>query len=178
MSDAALAKLRAIKEQERIDTIFDERFATALKSVVVTPENLKKLIERCNTSVTHYERRAQKLGWWIAAGYRLGEEIDSVTVINFLSGLTSDEYSLSEARFTSMWNVGAAAKLKDSRFARGLMASDEPVYRPCKSAKKCLKFEKRRPAPAKGNGAYCSSMCGASDRARAKRALAALPTVQ
>jgi hypothetical protein len=49
--------------------------------------------------VTHSERRAQKLGWWIAAGYRLGEEIDSVTVINFLSGLTSGEHSLSDARF-------------------------------------------------------------------------------
>jgi len=125
--------------------------------------------------VTHSERRAQKLGWWIAAGYRLGEEIDSVTVINLFSDLTSDEHNLSDTRFTSMWNVTAAGKLKESRLARGLMASDEPVYRPCKSGKKCLKFEKRRPAPARGTGAYCATTCGASDRARAKRALAVLP---
>jgi hypothetical protein len=177
MSDTALAKLRAIKEQERVDTIFDERFSTALKSVVATPKNLRTLIEQCNTSVpmTDLERRTQKLSWWVAAGFRLGEEIDSVSVINFLSDLTPDERAMTDSRFNSVWTVTSAGRRKESRLARGLMTTDEPVYRPCKSAKKCLRFEKRRPAPAQGKGAYCSTMCGASDRARTKRALATLP---
>jgi len=60
MSDTALAKLRAIKEQERSDAITGERFATALKGVIVNQESLEKLIARCNSSipVTQVERRA------------------------------------------------------------------------------------------------------------------------
>src|SRR6266446_1567220 len=90
MSDAALAKLRAIKEQEKADAITGERFATALKSVIVNQENVQKLITRCNSSVpvTQLERRAEKLLWWTSAGFLLGREIDTICLINFFSELT------------------------------------------------------------------------------------------
>jgi hypothetical protein len=54
----------------------------------------------------------------------------------------------------------------------------QPVYQACKSGKKCLRYENRKPAAAKGQGEFCSTACGASDRARVKRALAAIPTAQ
>ena len=175
MSDAALAKLRTIKEQERSDAITGERFANALKCVIVSQENLQKLIARCNSSVpvTQVERRARKLLWWISAGFLLGREIDTICLINFFSELTADEAVMSEGKFSGVWNAGHAAKVKASRVNRGVIASEGPVYRPCRSGKKCLKFEKRRPAPANGSGAYCTVNCAAGDRARVKRALSA-----
>lgn len=178
MSEAASQKLRTLKEQDRAQDIIDARFAVALKSVIVTPQNLAKLIERCNISpaATQVERRAQKLNWWITAGFRLGEEIDSVTMVNFFSELVGDELTMSDARFTNAWDTRAAAKLKESRMTRGLIESGEPVYRPCKSGQKCLRYERRKPAPAKGKGEYCSTACGASDKARVKRAVAASAT--
>src|SRR5438445_12640719 len=83
MSDAALAKLRTIKEQERSDAITGERFANALKCVIVNQENLQKLIARCNSSVpmTLVERMARNLLWWISAGFLLGREIDTICLI-------------------------------------------------------------------------------------------------
>ena len=173
MSDTALAKPRAIKEQEKADAITGERFATALKCVIVNQENLKKLITRCNSSVpvTQLERRAEKLLWWTSAGFLLGREIDTICLINFFSELTADEAVMSEGKFSGVWNAPSAAKVKASRVNRGVIASEAPVYRPCKSGKKCLKFEKRRPAPANGSGAYCTLNCAAGDRARVKRAL-------
>jgi hypothetical protein len=175
MSDAALAKLRAIRELDKARAAVDDRFATALKSVMVTPENLVKLIQTCNVSmpVTQIERRAQKLAWWIAAGYRLGEEIDGIAMVNLFSELVDEERTMSESKFTSLWPASAAMKLKASRLSRGLIGSDVTIFWPCKSGQKCMKAERRRPAPAKGSGQYCSSACGASDRARAKRTLAA-----
>src|SRR6266566_8592975 len=64
MSDAALAKFRAQKESDRLDNVGQERFGNALKSVVVTPENLQKLISRCFIpTAANLERRAAKLNW-------------------------------------------------------------------------------------------------------------------
>jgi hypothetical protein len=176
LSESALAKLRAIREQDKTQAIADDRFATALKSVIVTDANLRKLIGRCNVSVlaTQIERRAEKLGWWIVAGYRFGEEIDGIAMVNLFSELVDEERTMSESKFTSLWPASAAMKLKASRLSRGLIGSDVTSFRPCKSGQKCMKAERRRPAPAKGSGQYCSSACGASDRARAKRALAAM----
>jgi hypothetical protein len=171
MSEPALLKLRAIKEQERVEAIEDERFKNALRSVVVNPENLGKLIDRCNTCIppTQIERRVRRLTWWIDAGYLLGRELDSVTLINFFSCLIPGDGD---------WKDGDAKKRKELRFARGLVSIDaEPAYRPCKSARKCLRFEKRKPAPAKGTGEYCSPACAASNKARQKRHQAALPSV-
>lgn len=120
MSDAALAKFRALKEQDRAQEVRDARFTSALKLVVVTDDNLRKLIERCNVSpvVTQTVRRVQKLAWWIAAGFRRGSEIDSVTMVNFFSELVDEEKTISDARFASLWNSAAAAKFQ--RHAREL----------------------------------------------------------
>lgn len=178
MSDAALAKLRAIKEQDRLQASSEERFASALRLIKPTPENLLTLTDRCNRSVPvqQLSRRAAKLGWWIAAGFRLGHEIDSLTMLSLFSDLTSEEKTASDSRFNNLWSPASAAKLRDLRTERGLIESGEPIYRACASGKKCMKFEKRKPAAAKGKGAYCSISCGAADRARAKRATATIPT--
>lgn len=177
MSDTALAKLRAIAEQEKYDTIASGRFCSALKSVIANPDNLQKLIQRCTrTPLTQHSRRAAKLAWFIAAGYELGREIDNVSVLLFLSALTPDEIKMTDSRFANEWDSRSAARVKASRLSRGLIASDTLVYRPCKSAKKCMRFAKRKPAPAKGQGEFCSPACAASDRARQKRALTAMPS--
>jgi hypothetical protein len=180
MSESALAKLRAIREQDRLDDIAAARFKTALSQIVVTPENIRTLVERCNTRVRlpaeTLDRMATKLGYWLAAGFELGREIDSVAVINFLAGLTPDEVRMSPERFAREWDSKYAAKVKQSRLNRGVIASGEPAVRPCKAGKQCLRFEKRKPAPAKGSGEYCSPACAASDKARQKRDLVALPS--
>jgi hypothetical protein len=180
MSDAALLKLRAQREQDTADAIVNERFGNALRSVVVTPENLRRLIERCNASVpptpATLDRMAHKLEWWITAGYFLGREIDSAMLINLVSNLSPDEIKMTDTKFASMWNFKDAAKRTQSRLSRGIVAPEEPAFRPCKSGKKCMRFEKRKPAPASGRGEYCSTACAASARARQKRALAGMPS--
>ena len=73
MSDVALSKLQAAdKNQDALDA----RLSAALRLIVVTDANLRTLITRCNKSVPvkNAERRAQKLGWFIAAGFRLGSQ--------------------------------------------------------------------------------------------------------
>jgi hypothetical protein len=178
-SDAALQKLRLIREQDKVQEVMDARSTAALKCIVITPGILSKLLTRCNTSVpvTQLDRRVAKLNFWITAGYSLGEEINSVTLLNFFSELTAEEQVMSDGKFFGLWNLIAAEKRRASRQSRGLINS-EPVFKPCKADKKCLQYEKRRPAPARGSGDYCSTGCAASDRVRAKRALAATPTIQ
>jgi hypothetical protein len=131
MSDAAVAKLRAMNEQTKAQEILDERFASALRLIVPTPENLLTLLDRCNHSMrpTQIERRAEKLAWWVTAGYRLGYEIDSVTMLNFFSTLVDDEVRMPASKFSSLWNLAAAAKLKESRINRGLIDSGIPEIR-------------------------------------------------
>jgi len=180
MSDAALAKLRAINAQDKLDDIDAGRFKTALSQVIVNPENLRRLIERCNTSVRPpaeiLDRMGYKLGWWITAGYLLGRGLDSDALINFFSTLATDEMYMSDTQFFGTWNLKDAAQRRQSRINREVIPAEEPAFRPCKSAKKCMKFEKRKPAPAAGKGDYCSTACAASDRARQKRALAGMPS--
>ncbi len=177
ISEAALAKLGALREQEKSEVIVNGRFANALRSVIVTRQSLIKLIERCNphAQASHFERRADKLAWWIAAGFMLGREIYTVGLINFFSSLSNDELAMSDAKFTALWNKCAAARWKESRESRGLIAAEKPNRR-CKSGKKCLRFDKRKPAAAQGKGQYCSTNCCAADRARARRAILMLPT--
>ena len=95
--------------------------------------------------------------------------LDSITMLNFFSELVDEERTMSASKFSSLWNLAAATKLKESRTNRGLIESGVPEFVPCKSGKKCMRFEKRKTAAAKGNGAYCSTACAASERARAKR---------
>jgi hypothetical protein len=200
MSEAAAQKLRAINEAERLDKIANGRFCTALKSVIVNEENLTKLIIRCHTtppldqrgwldgayryhkvtdvlsSEQQLSRMVHKLNWFISAGYKLGREIDSISLINYFSALTESEAYMSDSAFAAQWTAKDAAAKRQYRLDHGIIEADttEPVYRPCKSGKKCLRFEKRKPAPAAGKGEYCSTACAASDRARQKRALAAM----
>jgi hypothetical protein len=187
MSDTALAKLRAIRDQDRIAAIDGERFRNALSSVVPTPENLKKLIVRCSCKPEmhdkdHIDRRVAKLGWWIAAGYKLGREIDTVTLIHFFSDLVPQEIAMTDAQFASCWNAASAQKRLKSRIARGLIEANaqserpEPVKRLCKAGKKCLWIKHRKPASAVGRSAYCTPICGQADRNRRKRASTTLPS--
>lgn len=157
MSDASTERLREIGRTEKQETIEAERFRNALRSVVVTPDNIGKLIQRCNTSkpLTGVHKRVSKLLWWISAGYGLGTKINSVSSINFYSEPNDTDHLLTPA---------LAARFS----ASNVVVVEE---RPCKSGKKCLRFAGRKPAPAKGAGEYCGTACAASDRARAKRLL-------
>lgn len=176
MSESAKTKLREQAEQDRFNAIDALRLKSALASVIITPENLRKLIQRCSTSSSlPLDRMVAKLHWWITAGYLLGREIDSVAAIHLLSDLTPEERSMSDSKFSSLWNIRDAEKRKEYRLSHGIIDTGEITVRPCKSGKQCLRFEKRKPAPAKGRGEFCSSACAASDRARQKRALAGSP---
>ncbi len=128
MSETALAKLHAIKEQDRLDAIANGKFATALQSVIVTHDNLVKLITRCNTSIPPKQitRRAAKLGWWIAAGFLLGREIDSVCLINFFSTLVGEEETMADSEFAEIWDAESAEKFKASRIRRGVISESAP----------------------------------------------------
>jgi hypothetical protein len=176
MSEAALLKLRAIQAANKLQEQSDERFASALRLIPATDDNLMTLIKRINRSVPVQQlgRRTAKLSWFVQAGYRLGHEIDSQTLLNFFSALVGDEHTMSDARFNNLWSPATAAKLREQRTAHGLIESGIPEYRPCKSGKKCMRFERRKPAAAKGSGEYCSTACAASARARAKRESATL----
>jgi hypothetical protein len=173
MSESAVTKLRALREQSKAEDALSLRFTSALQSVVPTEENLRKLISRCNSAASQIDRRTQKLAWWIAAGYRLGWEIDSVAMVNFFSELTADDRAMSDATFTKVWNDAAARRIYASRRNNRQLGESAPRIRTCKSGKKCLKFANRKPALAKRAGEYCGSACAASNRARAKRAISA-----
>jgi hypothetical protein len=163
-SDAAAVKFAAIKARDKIDSVEAERFRNALRSTVVTPENLERLIQRCNTSKpVDIDRRAARLQWWIVAGYALGKEIDTVGAINFFSEPTETD---------GLLTLALAKRIKAAKMSQEVGI----VERPCKSGKKCMRYEKRSPAPAKGSGDYCSTACAASDRAREKRQSTALPS--
>jgi hypothetical protein len=185
MSDVALAKVRASKEQTRIDSIEDDRFKTALLCVMPTSENLAKLIVRCSHTDEHITRRLTKLGWWISAGFKLGREIDSMTIVNFLSDLTPDEIALTDRQFAERWDDASAKKRLKSRIERGVIATEPETnvtprpqgdIRPCKSGPKCIWVKRRKPAPAVGRSQYCTPVCGQSDMARRKRASVMTPT--
>jgi hypothetical protein len=190
MSDAALAKLRAIKEQDRLDAILADRFKTALGCVVPTPENLRLLVvkTRLSTPTLEYtgvwiptvdlaERMAFKLSWFIAAGYKLGREIDSVTLVNFFSGLTLSETRMTNKESADNWDMESAEKRFKSRINRGVVEADPEPENPaqpakvrlCKAGKKCLWLKHRKAAPATGRSLYCTPICQKSDSARQKR---------
>jgi hypothetical protein len=170
MSDVAVAKLRSQTEAARVEAIGLTRFGNALKSVVVTPANLQTLITRCiyaGPPEKNLDRRAHKLLWWITAGFRLGEEINAPGQIRY-------EERMTDAQFQKAWDMKAAEKVKQRRTEQGLVSNTKPE-RLCKSGSKCMKVYRRKAAPAKGDGEYCSTACGTSDRARAKRLLLAGP---
>ena len=185
MSDAAVARLREAAEQEKLAAAEAEQFKSMLQLVIVTPVNLRKLIERCNTGriLRQVERRVHKLQWWIDAGYLLGREIDSVTQINYLSELTPVEENGSEADFLRAWNPEAARKRRESRLNSGVMqlsvAGKVPYWNPkrcldrgmCKAGNLCLKADNNgRPAPAAEGKQYCGQNCQGSYPIRLRNA--------
>jgi len=190
MTDAAVAKFRAIKEQERFDSIAAERFRNALLSVVPTPENLKRLVvnTRLSTPVLEYAdrmvrtvdlaaRMSLKLAWWIAAGYKLGREIDSVAMLNFFSELTLDEVAMTDKQFAAVWDAASAKKRLQSRLSREIIKADPEPEKPtrpakvrlCKSGAKCVWLKYRKPAAAVGRSLYCTPACQKCDLARQRR---------
>lgn len=177
MSERQKLQLRSVKENEKANTITAERLVNALSAVTVTPDNLRRLIERCvsrwytSPQIADIERRIYKLNWWISAGYLLGREIDSVGAINFFSEIIGDELAMSDATFKAVWNAESAKRLRASRISRELIPAEarEIVECPCKSGKKCIHFGNRKPASASGTSEFCSKNCAASDRARKKR---------
>jgi hypothetical protein len=183
MSDAAAAKLRALNEQTKADDLAGEEFAGKLRLIPATLANLRNLIEVHRSARGHLDgsfnyfnfkltedelvsRMSHKLLWWCTAGYELGCEIYSVSLINFFSNLTPEETLMSRKQFDSDWDLESAEKRNKSR-----TKAKEPkeLERLCKSGTLCMQFFKKKAAPVKGRGAYCSPACMASDKARAKR---------
>ena len=129
MSDAAVEKFRTMKEQDRTANIAGERFRNALAFVVTTPDNLRKLIFRCDAGEP-LDRRVHKLKWWIDAGFQLGREIDSVHLIGFFSRLVPEELKMSDKTFAATWDAGSSKKLRASRIRRELIPADEKKRKP------------------------------------------------
>src|SRR6266852_2370839 len=98
MSDAAVEKFRAMKEQDKADAIAGERFKNALSAIVPSKENLLALLTGYN-STPALNRNVHKLLWWIDAGYLLGREIDSICMIGLFSRLSGDEFKMTDRQF-------------------------------------------------------------------------------
>jgi hypothetical protein len=129
MSDAAVQKFRNQKEQDKISTIAGERFKNALSFVVTTPDNLRKLILRCDSGGP-LDRRVHKLSWWIDAGYALGREIDSVYLIGFFSRIVPEELKMSDKTFAGAWDAESAKRLRAARIRREVIPADEKTRKP------------------------------------------------
>ena len=179
MSPEALAKFRAQRDADRTANAGQERFINGLKSVTVTTDNLKRLISLCGIPVpTMLDRRATKLNWFVRAGYELGREISTPTLVLFFSELTPDETSMSDDRFAREWSDESAVKTRACRIRRGIISetvetepreakADEP--RICGLKSKCLRAVKRRGAVVVGKGLYCSEICKGAARAAKMR---------
>jgi hypothetical protein len=122
------------------------------------------------------DRRAAKLHWFIRAGYELGCEISTPTLILFFSELTPDETSMSADRFAREWRDESAVKTRACRIRRGIISetvepteakADEP--RICALKSKCLRAVKRKGAAVVGKGLYCSDICKGAARAAKMR---------
>lgn len=189
LSESQLAKLRTIREQDNANKEankkFVEQFAGLPRDTWTLIQVLKRIYssdqnryttqvayddEGCVTAVTFVkkapqigdltlERMANKIRWCLRQGWSVTSPYD----VTFFGMLTADEAAMTDEQFVTRLE-GASPLPALHRIA---------APKPCKSDKSCLRFEKRKPAPAKGKGEYCSSACAASDRARAKRALAA-----
>jgi hypothetical protein len=162
MTRAQIDHLRQIAEADKGRRCDESRFASALASVTPTPENLKKLIDRCyaqagnfqihSPKVTHLDRRAVKLLYWIQAkGFRLGTEIATPSDITFLSNLTADEIKMSDARFEAEWKVKKVFKHPDPVV---------PGEKRCTN-KWCRKGpdKSRGIVPPRSKGGFCSQAC-------------------
>jgi hypothetical protein len=110
-------------------------------------------------------RSAHKLLWFIKAGYKLGREIDSLSTIAFMSAVTPNEMTMSDAEYASAWmDKGAIAHLK-TRVSNGLdLVNGKPKIRAKAKTKRliCQKcdevFESHRRSTK-----YCPTCAGRID---------------
>jgi hypothetical protein len=168
MSDAAKAKLRSLNEHDRANTQTDARMVTEFNSRPWTLEQMVNLFAKAFGGCTmNPRRRAVKAMFRLNKGLRVYHIHD----LSFFGELLRGEDEMPMHRFLAKY------PLPEDEMVTPKGEPEKPVkpVRLCKAGKKCMKFEKRRPAPVKGSGEYCSTMCSASARARAKRGLAALP---
>jgi hypothetical protein len=128
------------------------------------------------------DKMSLKLAWWIAAGYKVGREIDSVAMINFFSELTQNEVSMTDKQFATVWDAASAKKRLQYRLSHGIIEADsEPEKSPkpakpaevrlCKSDEKCIWLKYRKPAAAVGRSLYCTPACQKCDIARQRRSV-------
>jgi hypothetical protein len=129
MSEAAVEKFRTMKEQDKSASIAGERFRNALSAVVPSKENLLKLLNECDRTVT-FDRSVHKLLWWIDAGYLLGREIDSIHMIGLFSRLSGDEFRMADREFVNTWDAASAKQLRAARIRRELILADEKTRKP------------------------------------------------
>lgn len=180
MSESAKAKLRSLNDHDRANAEADVRIVFEFTNRPWTLEQLVDLFAKAfGGAKSNPRRRAVKAMFRLAQGLRVYRIHD----LSFFGELIDDEKTMPMARFLARYPLPEDESGDAGATVTPKGAPEKPAkpVRLCKSGKKCLKFEKRRPAPAKGSGEYCSTcskMCAASARARAKRASAALPTVQ
>jgi len=168
MSDAAKAKLRSINEHDKRNVEADARLVAEFNSRPATLERLVDLFAKAfGGAETHPRRRAIKAMSRLAEGRR----VYCIHDLSFFGELSSGEDQMPMNRFLAKY------PLPEDETVMPKGEPPKPV-RLCKAGKGCLRYEHRKPAPAKGSGEYCSAACAASVRARAKRALAGVPTVQ
>jgi hypothetical protein len=168
MSEAAKAKLRSLNDHDRANTLADGRLVTEFNSRPWALEPMMDLFAKSfGGPQSNPRRRAVKALHRLAQGLRVYHIHD----VAFLGELLPDEVEMPMVRFLSRY------PLPEDEIVTPKGGSEKPV-RLCKAGQKCLRYAKRKPAPAKGSGDYCSTACSASGRARAKRASAAIPTVQ
>ena len=168
MSEAAKAKLRSLNEHDRANTQADARLVEEFNSRPWTLEQIMDLFAKAFGGCTmNPRRRAVKALHCLAQGMHVYHIHD----LSLFGELLPDEVGMPMVRFLSRY------PLPEDGIVTPKGEPEKPIRR-CKAGKKCLRFEKRKPAPAKGSGDYCSTACAASDRARNKRASVVIPTVQ
>lgn len=168
MSDAAKAKLRSINEHDRKDAEADARLVKEFNSRPVVLERLVDLFAKAFGGPERNPRRRA-----IKAMYRLteGRRVYHISDLSLFGELLLGEAEITMHRFLAKY------PLPEDETVTPKGEPPKPV-RLCKAGKDCIRYEHRKAAPAKGSGQYCSSACAASVRARAKRALATIPTLQ
>ncbi len=184
LSEKQIASLQAIGETEKLRKTANKKFvtdfnklpflnpaivATILRRIRVVP--LKETPGRPTHRIPEdFDRMALKALACLRRGWTISEPHDLI----FFGELTEEEACMTEKEFFKhLEGASRAASISRSKPIEHVKTIE---IRRCKSGKKCMRFEKRKPAPAEGKGEYCSPACGASDRARAKRALSAMAT--
>src|ERR1039458_1838323 len=156
MSEAAAQKLRVMGEAERSTKSANKKFVQDFSSLPFLNPAIVSTILRRIGMYEDIDRMALKTLACLQRGWVISEPHDLV----FFGELTDEEACMTEEQFFRHLESTPKAERK---------AAQEPTANPCKSGKQCMRFEKRKPAPAQGKGQYCCPACAASDRARSKR---------